>query len=131
MTATSVVTTLLWSALEASLLTVLLVGFFRWRRFSAPLRHLLWLLVLVKLFMPPVTLDSYGFSGVCHGGWQWLSEHLETTVVRERAQTGNGRNFSPEPLPSDDGRRDGMRIVGVMPSLPMKFARCSRLAPSG
>ena len=58
MTATSVVTTLLWNALEASLLTVVLVGFLRWRKFSAPLRHLLWLLDLTKLFMPPVAVYS-------------------------------------------------------------------------
>ncbi len=107
MTATSVVTTLLWNALEASLLTVVLVGFLRWRKFSAPLRHLLWLLVLTKLFMPPVAFDSYGFSGACHEGWRWLSEHLETTVVWEGPEAWNGKALSPEPLPSDDGRRDG------------------------
>lgn len=107
MTASSVVTTLLWNALEASLLTVLLVGLLRARNFSAPIRHLLWLLVLAKLFMPPLALDCYGFSRACRAGWSWLNERPETTPARERPKSWNGTNRPPEALPSDDAPADG------------------------
>jgi beta-lactamase regulating signal transducer with metallopeptidase domain len=56
---------MLWNACEASLLAVLIALGARVVRLSAPARHMLWLLVLGKLIMPPLAAHPFGLSGGC------------------------------------------------------------------
>src|SRR5437867_1995581 len=53
---------MLWNAMEASLLALTVALACRLLKLRAPLRHTLWLLVVIKLFVPPLAVHSYGLS---------------------------------------------------------------------
>jgi beta-lactamase regulating signal transducer with metallopeptidase domain len=53
---------LFWNAAEASVLAVAVAVACRVRRITAPARHLLWLLVIVKLLLPPIAVQPLGLS---------------------------------------------------------------------
>ncbi len=56
---------MIWNALEASILAVVLMIALKLWKASPPVRHILWLLVVVKLLVPPVALHSVCLSGAC------------------------------------------------------------------
>jgi beta-lactamase regulating signal transducer with metallopeptidase domain len=54
-----------WNALEASVLAVAVGLLIRMVKMGPATRHLLWLLVILKLIIPPVGVHSLGLSGAC------------------------------------------------------------------
>ncbi len=86
---------LMWNGLEASVLALVLVGVARFYRLSAPARHLLWLIVLLKLLAPPVALHSFGLSG-------WRARAAEqVTEYATKYQADPSPNTEPS-LPQSD-----------------------------
>jgi beta-lactamase regulating signal transducer with metallopeptidase domain len=55
----------LLNALEASVLAGAVLFFARLWKLAPPVRHLLWLMVVVKLLLPPFPFSSLGLSGLC------------------------------------------------------------------
>jgi len=56
---------MIWNALEATVLALAIFLALKIWKASAPLRHLLWLLVMVKLLIPPFVLNSPCLSSAC------------------------------------------------------------------
>ena len=56
---------LMWNALEATLLALIVAAVAQLAKLRAPVRHVLWLMVLLKLLVPPVAVHSFGLSGIC------------------------------------------------------------------
>ena len=79
----SLLDNMIWNALEASILA-LAVGFvIRIHKLSAPLRHVLWLMVVVKLLLPPVVAHSFGLSRGCAGAARSLEAYLAERVLTQ------------------------------------------------
>src|SRR5213593_4281526 len=55
----------MWNALDATLLALIVAAVARLAKLRAPVRHVLWLMVLLKLLVPPVAVHSFGLSGIC------------------------------------------------------------------
>ncbi len=95
---------LAWNALEASVLALAVALLTATVRMSPPSRHLLWLLVVLKLLLPPVGVHSLGLSGAC--------ERAAACMVRSEIRRGappspEGAVPPPavlpdEPLPVDE-----------------------------
>src|SRR5262245_40435745 len=88
-----------WNALEASALAVAVAlmscrSRSCRRRARAAARHLLWLLVLVKLLLPPVLVDPLGLGNACARAAEWLRARPEPGP--EGPEAGAGEEFPAE-----------------------------------
>src|SRR5262245_59806153 len=70
----------MWNAVEASLLALAVAVVVRHVRLSAPARHALWLIVLLRLFVPPVGIHSCGLGACC-------TKVLQSVYAHARDQT--------------------------------------------
>jgi len=84
---------MLWNAIEASVLALVILLVLRVSKPAAPLRHILWLIVIVKLLAPPLAVTSYCVEGAC----------LRALAhVRSLARVAEPR-ADPNPDPADPG----------------------------
>jgi beta-lactamase regulating signal transducer with metallopeptidase domain len=65
MTVTALWNGLVWNAAEATLLALVVAAGVRLARPSAPVRHALWLIVLLRLVLPPIGVHTLGLSSGC------------------------------------------------------------------
>src|SRR5688572_8440526 len=65
------------NAIEATVLALVVAAASRVLSLSAPLRSALWLLVLVKLLLPPVPILPAGLSALCRAGRDAARSALE------------------------------------------------------
>ena len=86
---------LMWNALEATLLALLVVVAARLCRITAPARHMLWFIVLLKLFVPPVAVHSIGLSGWCARAAERATDYAAKYDTDASAKPG------PTIVPSD------------------------------
>jgi beta-lactamase regulating signal transducer with metallopeptidase domain len=56
---------LVWNAIEATLLGLVVAVLVQFGRPGAPVRHALWCIVLLRLVLPPLGIHSYGLSALC------------------------------------------------------------------
>ena len=93
-----ILTTLLRNALEATLLALGVGLLSKVFKVTAPARHLLWLLVLLKLSLPPAALQPWGLSRLCAEGAACLLDRSKA-VESPRVVTGAAAEPpSPDPL---------------------------------
>jgi beta-lactamase regulating signal transducer with metallopeptidase domain len=109
-------TALLWNVLEATLLALGLACALRLVRLTAPLRHVLWLLVLLKLLFPPVLVHPLGLSAGVAEGWSLLQRSACRPPYPEPALSRETREpFELRPDLAASDRQDDVLAAGALP----------------
>jgi beta-lactamase regulating signal transducer with metallopeptidase domain len=110
-----------WNALEATVLALAIAIGARLFKLGAPLRHVLWLLVLLKLVFPPLVAHPLGLSSACARVWHALDARTEVETERYTVESSDAVDEEP------DG---DVSLAVLSPSAPPELREWPQLAES-
>lgn len=98
--------TMIWNALDATLLALVVAVVARAVRPSAPVRHVLWLLVMLKLIMPPLVGHSLGLSAGSVQTVRGIRAYTTREPVSTLATSGADRAARESDTPAEPASSD-------------------------